>query len=103
MVVRKAASMAKELNIPIIGLIENMSYVECPHCGQEIQVFGLSHAEDVARALGIPLLGSIPLDPELAVRCDAGEVELYASDVFMSIAARISELVPNVKRKPLLG
>jgi Mrp family chromosome partitioning ATPase len=103
MVVRKAAGMAQELSIPIIGLIENMSYVECPQCGQEIQVFGLSHAEDVARALGVPLLGAIPLDPRLALRCDSGEVELYASDVFMPIAARISDLVPDVKRKPLLG
>jgi Mrp family chromosome partitioning ATPase len=101
MVVRKAASMARQLNIPILGLVENMSYVECPHCGEEIQVFGYSHASEIAEALGVPLLGRIPLDPELAMRCDTGQVELYTSDVFEPISARIAERVPDVKCKPM--
>jgi hypothetical protein len=101
MVVRKAASMARELHVPILGLVENMSYVECPQCGEEIQVFGYSHAAEVAEALGAPLLGRIPLDPELAMRCDTGQVELYTSDVFEPIAARLEERVPDVKCKPL--
>jgi len=102
MIVRKAAHMAQTLNIPIIGLVENMSYVQCPDCGREIQVFGPSHAEEIAQALGVPLLGRIPLDAELSTRCDSGQVELYTNDVFEPIADRITELVPDVKCKPLL-
>ncbi len=101
MVVRKAASMAKDLKVPIIGLVENMSYLECPECGHEIQVFGFSHADEVAESLGVPLLGRIPLDPELAMRCDTGQIELYTGDVFEPIASRIVELVPEVKCNPL--
>ncbi len=103
MVVRKAAGMARNLNIPIIGLIENMSYVECPDCGRRIKVFGHSRADETAEALGVPLLGRIRLDPELSTRCDIGQVELYTSDVFEPIATRISELVPDAKCKPLFG
>lgn len=101
MVVRKAARMAQQLNIPILGLIENMSYVQCPDCGRRIDVFGPSRAEKTAEALGVPLLGRIPLDAELAIHCDSGQVEEYSSDVFSPIAEKISELVPDVKCKPL--
>jgi len=102
MVVRKAASMAKDLNIPIIGVVENMSYVECPDCGREIKVFGESHSAGIAEAVGAPLLGRMPLDPELAVRCDTGQVELYTGEAFEPIAAKISELTPEVKCQPLM-
>jgi len=101
MVVRKAAHMAKQLSVPILGLIENMSYVQCPDCGKEIRVFGPSRAEDTAEALGIPLLGRIPLDSDLAELCDAGHVEDYAATAFVSIAEKISAAVPDVKCKPL--
>jgi len=101
MVVRKAASMAQQLNIPIIGLIENMSYIQCPDCGKQIEAFGPSRAEVTAQALGVPLLGRIPLDPELATRCDNGQVESYPADVFAPIAAQVSKLVPDEKSKPL--
>jgi Mrp family chromosome partitioning ATPase len=90
MVVRKAAGMVQRLGAPIIGLVENMSYVTCPECGAEIQVFGPSQAMLTAAQLSIPLLGQLPLDPELACRCDAGEIEQYE-------AARFEPLV-----KPLL-
>ena len=103
MVVRKAAGMGRLLNIPILGLIENMSYVRCPDCGRQIDVFGPSRAEETAKALGVPLLGRIPLDPELATRCDVGQIESYDGRVFEPIIARISERVPDVKVKPPLG
>jgi len=101
MIVRKAARMAQHLNIPILGLIENMSYIQCPHCGRRIDVFGPSRAEETARALGVPLLGRIPLDPELARRCDSGEVESYSVDVFAPIAAKVCALVSDAKSKPV--
>jgi Mrp family chromosome partitioning ATPase len=100
MIVRKAASMAQQLNIPIIGLIENMSYVQCPDCGRHIEAFGPSRADETARALGVPFLGQVPLDPELARRCDSGEIESYPVDVFAPIVTLVSELVPDVKCKP---
>jgi Mrp family chromosome partitioning ATPase len=102
MVVRKAASMAQQLNIPIIGLIENMSYVKCPDCGKQIEAFGPSRAQATALALGVPLLGRIPLDPELAVRCDSGQIESYPADVFAPIAEQVSKLVPDEKSKPVV-
>ena len=101
MVVRKAASMAQQLSIPIIGLVENMSHVQCPDCGKRIEVFGPSHAEEMADSLGIPFLGRIPLVPELARCCDSGTLESCPVDVFSEIAAKIVERVPDVKSKPI--
>ncbi|MBN1956397.1 MAG: Mrp/NBP35 family ATP-binding protein [Anaerolineae bacterium] len=91
MVVRKAARMAYQMKVPIVGLVENMSYVTCPNCQERIEVFGPSQAMHTANQLGVPLLGSLPLDPELARRCDAGEIEAYAADMFVPLAAKITE------------
>ena len=75
MIVAKALNMAKQLNIPVLGIVENMSYVKCPDCGREINVFGASGAEKTAKDNGIELLGRIPLDPEITSLCDRGEIE----------------------------
>jgi Mrp family chromosome partitioning ATPase len=85
MVVRKAANMAQKMGAPIVGLVENMSYVVCPQCGQEIRVFGPSRAMQTAARLSVPLLGQLPLDAELACRCDEGEIEAYSAERFDSI------------------
>jgi Mrp family chromosome partitioning ATPase len=85
MVVRKAASMAQKMGAPIVGLVENMSYVICPQCGEQIRVFGPSGAMQTAARLGVPLLGQIPLDAELACRCDEGEIEKYEATCFEPI------------------
>ncbi|KPK81236.1 MAG: hypothetical protein AMS25_07430 [Gemmatimonas sp. SM23_52] len=77
MVVRKAANMAKHLGVPLLGLVENMSHIDCPECGARIEAFGPSRAEVTARHARIALLGRIPLDPRLAVMCDAGNIEEY--------------------------
>jgi Mrp family chromosome partitioning ATPase len=82
MVVRKAAQMAQRMGAPIVGLVENMSYVTCPDCGRQILVFGPSQAMQTASRLGVPLLGQLPLDAELACRCDAGEIEAYDAASF---------------------
>ena len=89
MVVRKAAGMAQHLSVPILGLVENMSFVVCPHCGAEIRVFGPSQAMQTATRLGVPLLGHLPLDPEMARRCDAGEIEMYAATEFAPISTKV--------------
>ena len=103
MVVRKAARMAQQLNVPILGLIENMSYVTCPDCGRRIEVFGPSQAALTAAQLGIPMLGNLPLDPELTIRGDAGQVEDYPATEFEPITQRIMERVPAQKVKPVFG
>jgi Mrp family chromosome partitioning ATPase len=75
MIVEKAVNMAKMMNIPILGIVENMSYVKCPDCGKEIKLFGESHVGEVAEKYGLRVLGHLPLDPEAARSCDAGKAE----------------------------
>jgi len=103
MVVRKAARMAGHLGIPIIGMVENMSYATCPQCGERIEVFGPSQALETAEQSGVPLLGRIPLDPDLSRRCDAGEVEAYESEAFDAAAEKVVERVPEKAATPDLG
>lgn len=79
MIVSKAVNMARMMNIPILGIVENMSYVKCPDCGREIKIFGESHVERTAEQYGIPVLGRCPLDPDVAAKCDAGQVEDIAA------------------------
>jgi Mrp family chromosome partitioning ATPase/predicted Fe-Mo cluster-binding NifX family protein len=72
---KKAVNMAKMMHIPILGLVENMSHAVCPHCGETIKLFGESVTEDIALEWGIPFLGSLPIDPDLARLCDEGHIE----------------------------
>jgi Mrp family chromosome partitioning ATPase len=102
MVVRKAAKMATQLKIPIVGLVENMSYVECPTCGERIDVFGPSKAEETAEQLGVPLLGRLPLDPELSKRADMGQIEAYPRDAFAPIVDAILERLPDAASEPIM-
>lgn len=66
MIVKKAANMAEQMKIPVLGIVENYSYVKCPDCGKEIKVFGESHIDDVAKDMGVPVLGKMPIDAKLA-------------------------------------
>ena len=77
MIVEKAVNMAGMMNIPVLGLVENMAYVECPDCGKKIPLFGESHAEETAEKHGLQVLGSLPVNPKLAAACDAGLIELF--------------------------
>ena len=70
MIVAKAVNMAKKMDIPILGLVENMSYLECPDCGKKISVFGESHVEEVAKENEIPVLAKIPIRPEITKSVD---------------------------------
>ena len=72
MIVAKAVKMAQMMNVPIIGIIENMSYVECPDCGKKISVFGESHIDEIAASLNVPVLGKMPIDPAYAAKVDEG-------------------------------
>lgn len=75
LIVSKAVNMSSMMNIPVLGLIENYSYVECPKCGEKIHVFGESHAEEVAKEFNLKLLAQMPINPEVASLCDKGEIE----------------------------
>jgi Mrp family chromosome partitioning ATPase len=101
MVVRKAAQMALQLQIPLLGLVENMSYAVCPKCGERIDVFGPSQAQETALRIGAPLLGRLPLDPQLATLCDSGGIEDYGGDAFVDVAERVVSLMPEGKAKPV--
>ena len=93
MVVRKAVNMAQKMNIPILGVVENMSYFVLPETGKKLELFGKSKADEMARAAEAPLLGQIPIDPELAQLCDAGDIERYDSDVVEAFADALSQAV----------
>jgi len=80
MIVEKAAKMAKMMNIPVLGLVENMSWIACPDCGKKIYPFGESQTAKVALEEGIPLLAQLPVDPALARECDTGVIELFNED-----------------------
>lgn len=75
MIVSKAVKMARMMNIPILGVIENYSYLECPDCGKRISVFGESHVDAAAQEAGVPVLAKLPIDPRLAAAVDAGAIE----------------------------
>ena len=79
MIVKKAANMAGMMNIPVLGLVENMSYAVCPDCGKKIDVFGESHIGEIAESFGFDLLARMPIDPRLAALCDRGMIELTDS------------------------
>ena len=78
LIVKKAMNMARDLHVPLLGVVENMTIVTCPHCGQEFQPFGPSHVDTVAQEYGVPVLGRLPLDPKLTEEGDAGHIEEYA-------------------------
>ena len=91
MIVQKAANMANLMNIPVLGLVENMSCVKCPDCGKEIKVFGDSHIEEVAEKFGYDLLAKIPMDPKLAALVDKGWIEMMDNDYLENAAHTIDE------------
>ncbi|MEG2349772.1 MAG: Mrp/NBP35 family ATP-binding protein [Hungatella sp.] len=90
MIVAKAVNMAKKMNIPILGLVENMSYLICPDCKKQIPVFGESHVDEVAKEYQIPVLAKIPITPEIAESVDHGLIE-YLEETWLDAAADIAE------------
>ncbi len=80
MIVEKAVNMAKLMNIPVLGIVENMSYFECPDCGSKHYIYGESHIEEIAKKFGIDRTARIPINPKLAAACDKGLIELFEGD-----------------------
>ncbi len=97
MIVAKAANMAEMMDVPVYGIVENMSYVKCPDCGKEIKVFGESHIDEVAEKFGYDLLARIPMDPKLTALVDKGWIEMMDND-YLETAA---EIIVNRTQKKL--
>jgi Mrp family chromosome partitioning ATPase len=89
MIVKKAVRMAQKMNVRVLGVVENMSYLVLPETGKKMEIFGKSRGEEMAKASGAPLLGRLPIDPDLARFCDEGNIERYSSDA-------VSEFFTNV-------
>ncbi len=104
MVVRKAVQMCQQMSIPIIGVVENMSYLVLPDSGKRLEVFGKSRAEDMAKAAGAPLLAQLPIDPELARLCDDGDLEQYNSPLITDFGKAFVEAASKrgrqIQKKP---
>ena len=94
MVVGKAVRMAELMKVPVLGLVENMSYATCPHCGERIEVFGPSHVDEVAERWGLEVLGRLPFDPAIAAACDAGTFEDELPSGLMDEAVARVEALP---------
>ncbi len=92
MIVEKAVNMAKMMNIPIIGIVENMSWISCPDCGKQIKIFGESKTAEIANKFGIPLLAQVPFKQEIAVLCDRGEIEEISDNPIMGAADAVEKM-----------
>lgn len=86
-IVEKAVKMAEMMNIPVLGIVENMSYFRCPDCGKDHKIFGESHIDEIAGKYGIENIAKIPMEPVLAGRCDAGLIEFFEGDFLDKFAA----------------
>lgn len=92
MIVKKAYNMAKKMNIPVLGLVENMSFLKCPDCGKEINLFGESKLEEISKEIGVDILGKIPIDPKIAQLVDEGEFERFDCDCLANAAKQIENI-----------
>lgn len=92
MIVAKAVKMANMMNIPIIGLVENMSYFRCPDNGKDYKIFGDSHIDEIANEYNLEVLAKLPIDPKLAAACDKGMIELMDNDSLNSIVKVLEEM-----------
>ncbi|HEV2429659.1 MAG TPA: Mrp/NBP35 family ATP-binding protein [Thermoplasmata archaeon] len=95
LIVKKAMNMARDLHVPLLGLVENMGFLTCPHCGKPIELFGPSGAATVASEYGVPLLGKLPLDPSLSKACDAGAIEAYRDPAADASAASLVQAIAS--------
>ncbi len=92
MIVEKAANMARMMNVPVLGIVENMSYFECDSCGKRHHIFGDSHVEQIAERFGISATARLPIEPAIAAACDSGRVELLDAPWLEDIAAALERL-----------
>jgi Mrp family chromosome partitioning ATPase len=92
MIVAKAVNMAAKMDVPVLGLVENMSYLTCPDCGRKISIFGESHIDEIAKEHGLDVLARIPIDPEVAAHVDEGTIEYLERDWMDNAAEKVARL-----------
>ena len=92
MIVEKAVNMARMMNIPVLGIVENMSYFKCDECGKEHHIFGESHVEEIAERNGVDLVARLPMDPLLAAACDKGMIEMFDGNWLEKVADAIEKV-----------
>jgi hypothetical protein len=93
MIVEKAAGLAKQMSKPILGIVENMAMVTCPHCGEAFELFGPSHAEELADHIGAPVLARLPIDPTVTTLADTGHVEDVKMAAFAPVTEALAEYI----------
>lgn len=91
MIVAKAVNMANMMNVPVLGIVENMSYFQCPDCGKELKIFGESHIDEIAAQNGIDLIAKLPIDPAIAKACDEGRIEEVEGPWLSAIVDKIEQ------------
>ncbi|MFA5066411.1 MAG: Mrp/NBP35 family ATP-binding protein [Dehalococcoidia bacterium] len=100
MIVKKAVRMAGQMNKRVLGVVENMSYLYLPELKKNVEIFGRSRGEEMAKAAGAPLLARIPVDPRLAALCDEGHIERYSSDAMDSLREGLLKVIPSIASVP---
>ncbi|MBQ7186762.1 MAG: Mrp/NBP35 family ATP-binding protein [Ruminococcus sp.] len=95
MIVGKAVRMAEMMNVPVLGIVENMSYYECPDCGKRHSIFGESRAEEFARQYGIDTVCRLPINPKLAAACDKGTIELFEGDWLDPLMKKLGQMLDS--------
>lgn len=93
MIVAKAVKMANEMKIPIIGLVENMSYVKCPNCSEIIKIFGESNVENIAKEFSLKVLSKIPIDPKISAAVDGGTIEFFEGTFLDDLASTLEKMI----------
>ena len=94
MIVTKALKMAQIMEMPVLGLVENFAYFQCPDCGKKHEIFGKSHIDQVATENHVPVLARLPWDLNLAAACDAGNIEELDADYLTDTAKMLADLLP---------
>jgi Mrp family chromosome partitioning ATPase len=98
LIVKKAMNMARELHVPLLGLVENMSYITCPDCGRRIDLFGVGRVTKIAEEYGVPLLGKIPVVPEISGLSDAGHLEEHTGPEVAALADAFVRSVDEITK-----
>jgi len=99
MIVSKAVNMAENMQVPILGLVENYSYIQCGNCGEKISVFGTSHIDEIADKYNLPVLGRVPIDPAIAAAVDSEKIEQLSGEWLDLAAETLEELLGENKKK----
>ena len=92
MIVSKAVKMANMMHVPVLGFVENYSYLQCPDCGKRIEVFGKSNLEEIAAGFDLPILAKLPIDPKVAECFDAGKMEQVDTQAMGDVVAAVEKI-----------